>query len=155
MFLRYSLTRRSGAPTGSRARIRLQAGTTATELAVVLPLLILVAVACSDFARVIHYRQLVANAARTGAQRGAMQQFTAYTQDDWEQNVQQAVVDELAHLERFDESATEIVIESMEDASGNKRVSVAVTLPFNTMVAWPGLPNHVLLNHHAEFQHFR
>lgn len=140
---------------GSRARVRQPAGTTATELAVVLPLLLLFAVACSDFARIIHYRQLVASAARSGAQRGAMQQFTDYTQSDWEQRVRQAVIDELEHLEPFDAAATEISVASMKDASGTKRVAVEVALPFDTMLAWPGLPTHVLLNHHAEFQHFR
>ncbi|QEG39615.1 TadE/TadG family type IV pilus assembly protein [Roseimaritima ulvae] len=138
-----------------QSSLKTRSGTTATELAVVLPLLVLVTLACSDFARVIQYRQLVANAARTGAHRGAMQQCTDYTRSDWEQQVRQTVVDELQHLEQFDASATVIAVESTEDLSGKQHAAVEVELPFDTMIAWPGLPSRVLLNHRAEFQHFR
>ena len=59
-------------------------GVAATEFAIVCPLLLLLALACSDFGRIAHYHEVVANAARTGAETGATRQFTDFTRPFWE-----------------------------------------------------------------------
>ncbi|WP_404310836.1 TadE/TadG family type IV pilus assembly protein [Neorhodopirellula lusitana] len=130
-------------------------GSTATEFAIALPLLLLLAIACCDFGRIIQYRQVVANAARTGAHTGATKQFTEYSAVDWEQRVRESVSSELASLSSLDESANEVSVSTSVDLDGIKRVVVEVSIPFETLVHWPVLPSDVTLFHHAEFRQFR
>jgi Flp pilus assembly protein TadG len=64
-----------------------RSGVAATEFAVALPILMLLALACADFGRVMHHYQIVSNAARTGAEAGAMHKVTSFTRTSWEADV--------------------------------------------------------------------
>src|SRR4051794_9910946 len=79
-------------------------GVAATELALCLPLLLLFAFASADFGRVVRYAETVSNAARSGAESGAIHKFTDFTRPDWEADVRHAVVDEMSNIPNYDES---------------------------------------------------
>ena len=60
-----------------------RSGAAATEFAVALPILMLLALACADFGRVMHHYQIVSNAARTGAaDAGEAQRYTTWAGAD-------------------------------------------------------------------------
>jgi Flp pilus assembly protein TadG len=70
-------------------------------MAIVLPLVLLLACACVDFGRVIQAYLAVSNAARSGAEYGAMHGFTPYTRSAWETQIRRAIEDELQSLPGF------------------------------------------------------
>lgn len=137
-----------------RRMIRLQ-GIAATELALCLPVLLLFAFASADFGRVSRYAEIVSNAARSGAESGAIHKFTDFTRPDWETDVKQAVVDEMTNIPNYDESKLVYQLSTTTDADGLARISVDVTYPFRSVVAWPGLPTNVDIHRHFEMREFR
>jgi len=127
----------------------------AVELAVVLPLLLTLLLFGADFGRVIHERIAVANAARMGAEYAAGHPYRPNDVAAWEEEVHQAVLDELANTSSVDPSMvnTDIVI----DDEGNQSYSatVEVSLPFRTIVDWPATPSEVLLRTEFKWRRYR
>lgn len=74
-------------------RKRRRLGVAATEFAVAPPILMLLALVCADFGRVMHHYQIVSNAARTGAEAGALHKVTPYTRAAWEADVRAAALE--------------------------------------------------------------
>jgi Flp pilus assembly protein TadG len=120
-------------------------GTAATELALSLPLLATIVLGCVDFGRVTSSYVAVANASRVGAEYGATHKFTPYTQSSWETRLRQAVVDEMSPIAAFDPAKLQTTVSTTADAYGLVRVTVDVEYPFDSIVSWPGLPQHVPL----------
>lgn len=127
----------------------------ATELAVALPVLMLLALACADFGRVMHHYQIVSNAARTGAEAGAMHKVTTFTKTAWEADVRQAVIEELENLPNFNEAKLEYEMTTTVDANDLTTVKVEIVYPFNSAVAWPLLPHIVELRGMSRVRQFR
>jgi Flp pilus assembly protein TadG len=134
---------------------RLRYGIAATEFALALPILMLVALACADFGRISYYHQAVANAARTGAESGATHGFTDFTKSAWESSVQQSVLNEMQNLPNFDPAELNSQVSTTMDADGLARIVVDVTYPFRTVVEWPLLPSEVMLNQRVAYRQFR
>jgi len=130
-------------------------GTAATEFAIALPILLLIAFGACDFGRITHIHQIVANAARTGAETGAARRFTNYTQASWEADVRQAVVHELENIHDFNESDMNYSLSTSVDPDGVTVVTVAVSYPFRTVVSWPAIPSEVTLFKQVEYRQFR
>jgi Flp pilus assembly protein TadG len=134
---------------------RLRAGTAATEFALCVPLLLLLALACADFGRIAYFHQVVCNAARTGAETGATHKFTNYTQSSWEAGIQQAVLTEMQNLPDFNAGELDYALSSTIDSDDLARIDVSVSYPFRTIVDWPVLPSEVMLHKNVEFRQFR
>jgi len=132
-----------------------RSGAAATEFAVALPILMLLALACADFGRVMHHYQIVSNAARTGAEAGALHKVTTFTQAAWEADVREAVLEELANLPDFDEASLEFDLTTTVDANDLTTVRVEIAYPFESVVAWPLLPHIVELRALAQIRQFR
>jgi Flp pilus assembly protein TadG len=132
-----------------------RAGTAATEFAIVLPMLMLLALGGADFGRIASYSEIVSNAARTGAEVGGTRRFTAQTRAAWETKVQQAVVEEMQNVPSFDAARLQSSVSTTTDSDGVVRVIVDVSYPFNTVVNWPVLPHEVKLHEHVHYRQFR
>jgi Flp pilus assembly protein TadG len=139
----------------STGRFRARRGLAAVELAIVLPLLLLLALACTDFGRVIHGFITVGNAARCGAEYGSMHKFTPHTRESWESQVRDAVRNEIQGLSDFDPADLQIGITTTDDEAGLFRARVAVSYPFRMVVNWPGLPVMTMLRHNVEMRQIR
>jgi Flp pilus assembly protein TadG len=118
--------------------------TAATELALVLPVLAILVLGCIDFGRFSTANIAVANAARAGAEFGGTHACTTATAALWEQQVKQAVVDEMSGLDRFDPTRLTVTVTRVTSGT-DARVEVDVTYPFDMAVGWPGLPAHLTL----------
>jgi len=121
-------------------------GAAALELAVLLPLILLFVFACADFGRVMHAYLTVSNAARCGAEYGAMHEFTSFTRSSWESRVQSAIQDEMQLVPGFDAGSLQVALATTTDSDGLFQVAVEVTYPFRTIVNWPGVPSQVTLD---------
>jgi Flp pilus assembly protein TadG len=130
-------------------------GTAATEFALCIPLVILLALACADFGRIAHFHQVVCNAARTGAETGATHKFTPLTKSAWEAGVRQAVMAEMQNIPNFDAGELNFQQSTVLDSDNLARIEVTVSYPFRTVVAWPGLPSEVILRKNVEYRQFR
>ncbi|WP_158222761.1 TadE family protein [Rhodopirellula sp. MGV] len=127
----------------------------AVEFAIVAPVLLLLTFACIDYGRALGIRSIVCNAARSGAAYGASHKYTEFSKADWEQAVQNAVLDEFAALPVTETGPTEYALSVTENASGFHRVRIDVGYRFNAIVPWPGLPSELDIRHHVEFNQFR
>jgi Flp pilus assembly protein TadG len=125
------------------------------ELAVLVPLLLLLAFACVDFGRVMHAFVTVANAARCGAAYGAMHNYTDYTRSFWEAEVRRAIEEEMAGLDGFDVNKLTSTVTTSTDDDDLFRVDVEVVYPFEAAVAWPGIPRHVQMRRRVEMRQVR
>src|SRR5262245_62419572 len=84
MRIRGSVGRRSG-----------RTAATAVELAILLPVLVIIVLGCVDFGRFAYNYIAVTNSARAGAAYAMMNNYTASTQNTWKAGITQAAKDEL------------------------------------------------------------
>lgn len=120
-------------------------GAAAVEFAVVLPLLMLLLLGGADFGRCFYSAMAVANAARAGAEYGAMNRYDASAQGPWQAGVQQAAIDELSESALFDLGQLTIVASNITEGDGSQRVEVQVTYPFRTIFSWIFIPSSLTL----------
>jgi Flp pilus assembly protein TadG len=140
---------------GNDGRLNRRCGTATIEMAIVTPLLMTFALAATDFGRVVHAYHVVSNAARSGADNGSRHGFTTHSRAAWEAAIRQAAVDEMQGLGGFQDANLQIATDVTTDADGLFRAAVTVDYPFQTAVAWPGLPNSVSLRHRVEMRRIR
>jgi len=129
---------------GIRRPIAARRAVAAAEFALVLPLLVILIGGCVDFGRFSHVNITVTNAARAGAEFGSTHPCSAATYTLWEQQVRQAVVDEMAGLDRFDPALLTVTITRVTEGD-HPRAEVDVSYPFKTLVEWPGHPSQLTL----------
>ena len=134
---------------------RFRKGAVACEAALITPVIMLFALGAADFGRIVHYQQVVSNAARSAADVGATRQFSVITRADWEADVRQAAMDELRSIPGFDETRADISLTVDSNANDVTRIHINVAYPFNSVANWPGLPSEVALHQQLVAHQFR
>lgn len=133
----------------------LRAAAAATELAFVLPVLLLITFGCVDFGRVAYTGIVLSNAVGCGASCAATHQRTDITAVTWDADVRDAVIEEMDQLAGFDSAQLTVAASSNAQPDGSIRVTVEATYPFETVVDWPGLPSTVQLRKQVSARRFR
>jgi len=118
-------------------------GVAATELAIALPLLILILLGACDFGRFAHTQVAVAGAARAGAGIGSQRSPTPTTQGQWNGMIRTAVEGELQGLIGFQAQRLTTTITLSAETGGTQRVSVQANYPFRTLVNWGVIPSEI------------
>ena len=120
--------------------------TATTELAVILPVLLLLVLGAGDFGRFAYTYVSVTNAARAGGAYATMNPFTSGTQDAWQAAVQNAARQEMAGQPGF--VATDLAVTCSEtiEATRLRQVTVETSYPFHTLIDWPGIPSSMTLH---------
>lgn len=119
-------------------------GQSAIELALVLPVMILLLVAVCDFARLFYASIGVADAARAGVQYGAQNRTTAV---DYA-GMQQAALNDGAGIAKLSANATSfcqcggatVSCSTAGCADPGNFVQVTVSANFHTILTYPGIP---------------
>jgi Flp pilus assembly protein TadG len=134
-----------------------RAGTATVELAVLLPLLLLLALGAVDFGRVFYMSVEVANAARAGVQYGAQ---NVVTSTDY-QGMVNAAKNDAADIPSMTATATRWCIcsggSNTFDCSQNPCLDSEPSVPeiyvqvntqatFNTLMNYPGIPSSITLS---------
>lgn len=130
-------------------------GTSASELAIVLPLLLTLCLLSVDLGRFAHDYLAVSNAARAGADYGATHHRTEFTAATWDSNVAEAVTRELESLPGFDAGQLDVEVENEESSDNLDIVTVRVRYPFETAVAWPSVSRPLWLERTVVMRRFR
>ncbi len=121
-----------------RPRSRLRRGSSAVELALLLPILGLLLLFTVDFARLYYHYSIVTNCARNGALYGS--DPTTATESPYTDLTAAA----LADASNLDPQPT-VTSTTGTDSSGNAYIQVTVVYPFTTISNYPGLPNPINL----------
>lgn len=117
------------------------------ELVILLPALMVLTLGCVDFGRAIHSYIIVSNAARVGAEYGAVHRFTDDTRPHWESQLRQVTFDELAALPAHSTSNAQVTIETFDESDGTLRIAVSARADHSMLCSWPGLPAVSALSH--------
>ena len=114
----------------------------ATELALVLPPLVLMFMGCIDYARVFYASVTIANCARNGALYASDPVFAASTPYT---TLTQAATADASGLT----ATPSVTSDKGTDSSGNSYVDVTVSFTFQTLANYPGITNSVLISRTA------
>jgi Flp pilus assembly protein TadG len=128
----------------------------ATELALLLPVLLLMLLGAVDFGRFAYSSIAVTNAARAGGAYAIMNPFTPSTKAAWMARVEQAARTEMTGQTGF--VATDLTVTTTPlpvEPTGLRRVRVEASYPFRTLVDWPGIPSEVTLRPAVEMRVIR
>ena len=123
---------------------RRRRGSATLEMAIMLPLLLMVGLISVDFGRFANSHIAVTNAARAGAGLGSMHRATPATLPIWEAAIRATVEDEMENNHWF--KPEDLVMNpapvSIDEGNGFSRIEVTVSYPFQTIVNWPFLPGY-------------
>lgn len=120
-------------------------GAAALELAIVLPILMVLVLGCVDFGRVMHVSIVLNNAAGAGLAYASTNRYTDFNSATWTANVREAVLDELGSIPAFDEDYLTFSAQAVTEADDTVRVTVTASYFFQTVVEWPLMPNQLTL----------
>lgn len=130
-----------------------RSGVAATELAFILPLLVMLLVGVWEYGRLIHIQQIVDNAAREGGRQASSAKYT-------KSEIQQVVLDYLTQA-NVDNANTQVTVTNVTtggavfDADQGDQLLVEVSFPFSNM-KWLlmgfFLPENTRINSTASFQ---
>ncbi len=121
-------------------------GTSTIEMALILPILVLLVVACIDFGRFGYWFVSVSNAAREGAWYATAFPSTGDV-DVWKASVAEACAEEMgvdAAAMPADWVSTQLI--------GSDRVQVTVQYPFRMLVNWPAFADEYTISQRVEMR---
>jgi Flp pilus assembly protein TadG len=130
-------------------------GAAATELAVVLPLLIIFGLATVDFGRFAYVAIELDNAVRVGAERGATRSFTPFTYQSWEDDLKNRTNEELADLKTGWLNNLQVTVTTSTTSNNLARVQVAATGEFSPLINWPFVSSVLTLHREISVRQFR
>ena len=133
----------------------LHRGTAALEFVIVLPVLMVIVVGAADLSRMLHYKNVLTNAARTGAAYGATHAVSDYTYDEWVDRVEARALEEAVNLPDYNSRLIDVAVTTFDDADGSQRVQVETAYPFELLIHWPGWPKQLTLRHSVCMRRYR
>jgi Flp pilus assembly protein TadG len=132
--MRESVRRGRQPPDGARRQRRLDRAQSLVEFALVLPVLLILALAAVDYGRAYFDYISVTNAARNGAVFASASEEAAAD----EAGIRSAVLNELGEVQ--DGDSVVVTVATGSDAQGKTFANVTVRHTFRTVFSWPGLP---------------
>jgi Flp pilus assembly protein TadG len=118
----------------------------AVELALVLPVLTTLGLACLDFGRFAYHHIAVANAARAGGEYAITNSYTPDREAAWQSQVQLTARSELTDQTGADPARLTTAVAVTAERTGRRRVRVETTYTgFHTLVSWPGVPDNPVM----------
>lgn len=141
--------------TTGRVGTRRRSGAAATELAITLPLLLLLAFGCVELGRATATYMMVSEAARAGAQYGATHGYTTYTYSSWQSQVIQEVQNEAQGNQPFESNLLTVIVDTVPESGGYNLATVTANYRFSTITQWPGLPQEFTMTHSVSMRRFR
>ena len=114
----------------------------AVELALVLPVLTTLGLACLDFGRFAYHHVAVTGAARAGAEYAVTTPYGPDGEAGWRAAIEQTVRAEVTNQTGCDPARLTATTAVVVGPSEPRRVRVETTYTgFRTLVSWPGIPD--------------
>jgi Flp pilus assembly protein TadG len=141
-----------------RAGRRRRRGSSATELAIILPLFMTIVLACVDFGRFAYTYIAVTTAARAAAAWEMVNPpgNSSSPSAAWQNSVKQAAINEMSQQPGFQSSSLQVTLTDSqknyvetESTYGTWRFTITASYPFQTLVTWSlggyGIPHSMTL----------
>ncbi len=125
------------------------------ELAIALPVLLLLAFGCAELGRGVAAYLIVGAAARAGAQYGATHGYSDYTYASWQNQVIQEAKNEVQGNNPFDVNRLSVSVSSVPQPGGFNLATVTAYYTFDPITHWPGLPKEIVVSHSVGMRRFR
>ncbi|WP_237225923.1 TadE/TadG family type IV pilus assembly protein [Rubinisphaera sp. JC750] len=122
-----------------------RAGVATTELALSLPVLLLLLLAAVDYARVSFVACALANAVGASSHYAATHRVTERNETDWETTIQELAQAEMAETPGFVEENLTLTAVPTVNGDGETVVELNGSCLFSPLVDWPGMPGQFLL----------
>jgi Flp pilus assembly protein TadG len=132
-----------------------RAGAAATELAMVLPLVLMLAFGCAEIGRALSIYMMVSDAASAGAVYGAMHGYTSYTQSSWENQIIQEVQNAAQGNASFNSSNLSVTVTTTSETGGYNLTTVTASYNFETITALSTLPTQFAIVHTVAIRRFQ
>jgi Flp pilus assembly protein TadG len=126
---------------------RRRKGAAAVELAVLLPLLVLLFLIATDYSRVFYCSLTLENCARNGA----LSASNAFNYPMPYSSIAQATIADGANLNP-PLTTSDVTVSNGTDANGNPNVTVTVNYTFRAITKYPGLPSTINLTRSVEMR---
>lgn len=120
------------------------------EMALILPVLVVIVLICIDFGRFATVYTAVTNAAREGANFGGTHPFTAGTSPLWQQKINEAAQEEMSGIPGFDIDNMTVSEPEVIASNQRARVRVEVSYVFRPATFWPLMPSEMTITRIAE-----
>jgi Flp pilus assembly protein TadG len=136
-------------------RNRNKRGIAITELAILMPLLVLLCLVAADLGRGCQCGIALANATRVGAEYGATRLYDSANAVDFGNRVTTAAREEFSAQCGLDPAELQITCEVTTSSDGLHQCRVSGTYPFRLLLQWPTMPSSLLLKRVSTFRRFR
>jgi Flp pilus assembly protein TadG len=127
----------------------------AVELALVLPVLLLLAFGCAELGRAVAIYSMVSSAACAGAEYGATHGYTSYTYSSWQEQVAQQAQTAVQGNQTLNSSLLLVSVETTAETGGYNLGTVTANYQFSTITQWPGLPHEFTITHTVGIRRYR
>lgn len=145
---RPTIAQRCSRPRGRRAAAAL-------ELALTLPLLLLLTFGAIELGRAVSIYSMISCAARAGAEYGATHGYSTYTYSSWQTQVTQQVQNSVQGNTSLDATQLSAVVNTTPETGGFNLTTVTANYQFNTITQWPGLPHQFTITHTVGMRRYR
>lgn len=136
-------------------RNRSKRGVAMTELAILMPLLVLLCLVAADLGRGCQCGIALANATRVGAEYGATRHYDAANAADFENRVTTAAREEFWSQCGLNPAELQITCKVTTSSDGLHQCKVSGIYPFRLLLQWPTMPSSILLVRTSTFRRFR
>ncbi len=116
-------------------------GQSLVELALIAPVFLVLALGVADFGRAYFAYISLTNGARSGADYASTGLAAAADID----GVREAVLGDAANLQNVSPSNPDVAVTTSTDSQGRSYADVTVGYSFDTLFAWPGIPDLIHL----------
>jgi Flp pilus assembly protein TadG len=141
--------------TPRRPKIKRRRGAAATELAMVLPLVLLLAFGCAEIGRALSIYMMVSDAARAGAVYGATHGYTSYTQSSWENQIIQEAQSAEQGNASFNSNNLSVSVNTTSETGGFNLTTVTASYNFETITTFSTLPAQFAIRHTVAVRRFQ
>lgn len=132
--------RRKNSP---RFKARKRQGAILLEFGITMPLMLLLAIAVFDFARVTYFGLVVADAAGAASRYAAFNPVTDVSEATWYEGLEQAAKSAIVGSPWVSQNQLVVHPALIEQVSPvEKRITVKVSYPYQVQLWWPGLPSN-------------
>lgn len=130
-------------------------GAATTELAILLPLLVLLCLITVDLGRACQCGIALASATRAGAEYGATRLFDPANSADFIDRVTKSAREEFSSQCGLNPATLQITCEVITSSDGLHQCRVTGTYAFHTLIQWPTLPSTIQLKRSSTFRRYR
>ena len=127
----------------------------AVELAIVLPILLLLGFGGFDLGRAAAVNVALSNAARVGADWAATHRVDSNSLANWQNNLRTEAELEMESVPGFDADRLTVEVVRTPIGDGTDCVSVTAQYPYSSLLPWPGLRTVYPLRERVVVRRFR